>query len=60
MTPLQFEARHAAVWQELEAALAPSPGSAAAAPADRARSRRSIAPRASTWRSQNRARIRSG
>ena len=25
MTPLQFEARHAAVWNELEAALEPSP-----------------------------------
>jgi uncharacterized membrane protein SpoIIM required for sporulation len=38
MTPLQFEARHGAVWQELEAALAPAPRrrSGAAAP-DRAR-----------------------
>jgi uncharacterized membrane protein SpoIIM required for sporulation len=37
MTPLQFEAQHAAAWQELEAALAPAPRKRKTAPADRAR-----------------------
>ena len=38
MTPLQFEAQHAAVWQELEAALVPPPRRGARRPAiDRAR-----------------------
>ncbi|MEO8309668.1 MAG: stage II sporulation protein M [Caldimonas sp.] len=37
MTPLQFEAQHAAVWQELEAALAAPSRQRGAATADRAR-----------------------
>jgi len=37
MTPLQFEAQHAAAWQELEAALAPAPRTRKPAPVDRAR-----------------------
>ena len=37
MTPLQFESQHAAAWQELEAALAPTSRKRAAASADRAR-----------------------
>ena len=37
MTPLQFEAQHAAAWQELEAALASTTRKRGAAPADRAR-----------------------
>ena len=37
MTPLQFEAQHAAAWQELEAALAPTSRKRGSAPADRAR-----------------------
>ena len=37
MTPLQFEAQHAAAWQELDAALAPTSRKRGSAPADRAR-----------------------
>jgi len=37
MTPLQFEAQHAAAWQELEAALAPTSRMRRSAPADPAR-----------------------
>ena len=37
MTPLQFEAAHAAAWSELEAALGPAPKGKRAAPVDRAR-----------------------
>jgi uncharacterized membrane protein SpoIIM required for sporulation len=37
MTPLQFEAAHAAVWNELEAALGALPKGKRSAPADRAR-----------------------
>jgi uncharacterized membrane protein SpoIIM required for sporulation len=37
MTPLQFEAAHAAVWDELEAAVGVLPKGRRAAPADRAR-----------------------
>ena len=37
MTPLQFEAKHGALWQELEAALAATSRKRGVAPADRAR-----------------------
>jgi len=37
MTPLQFEAQHAAAWQELDAALAPTSRKRGSTPADRAR-----------------------